>query len=107
MKMPGIIEYEPQSGHLQTRPLNFPLTPYFMPSLRNQSAHDRPDELGSTVLRSCALFVRTLEKGAHLRRNLRDFPRCAHFENGAHLRSPCAPSNQGAALDPVPLTRKV
>jgi hypothetical protein len=51
--------------------------------------------------------VRTLEKGAHLRRNLRDFPRCAHFENAAHLRSACAPSNQGEALDPVPLTRKV
>ena len=51
--------------------------------------------------------VRTLEKGAHLRRNRRDFPRCALSKTGAHLRSKCAPSNQGTALDPVPLTRKV
>ena len=52
-------------------------------------------------------FVRTLEKGAHLRRKHRDFPRCALFESGAHLRRRCAPSNQGTALDPVPLMRKV
>jgi hypothetical protein len=52
--------------------------------------------------------VRTLEKGAHLRRNRRDFPRCALSKNRAHLRKRCAPSNPpGLALDPVPLTRKV
>ena len=28
------------------------------------------------------------------------------FEKGAHLRKRCAPSNQGTALDPVPLMRK-
>jgi hypothetical protein len=48
-----------------------------------------------------------LEKAAHLRRNPRDFPRCALFETSAHLRRGCAPSNQGAALDPVPFARKV
>jgi hypothetical protein len=47
--------------------------------------------------------VRTLEKGAHLRRNRRGFPRCA-------LSKPCAPSKQvrtfgrALALHPVPLT---
>src|SRR5580704_16783976 len=51
--------------------------------------------------------VRTLQKGAHLRRNRRGFPRCALSKSGAHLRRECAPSNQGTALDPVPLTRKV
>ena len=48
-----------------------------------------------------------MEKGAHLRRNLRCFPRCSLFESGEHLRRSCAPSNQGVALDPVPLRRKV
>jgi hypothetical protein len=49
--------------------------------------------------------VRTFEKGAHLRRNPRSFPRCAlskpvrTLEGIAHL--------PGRALDPVPLMRKV
>jgi hypothetical protein len=47
--------------------------------------------------------VRTLEKGAHLRRNLRGFPRCALSNIGEHLRRGCAPS-AGLALHPVPLT---
>jgi hypothetical protein len=52
--------------------------------------------------------VRILEKAAHLRRNLRGFPRCALLENGAHLRTPCAPSaGRAAALHPVPFSRKV
>src|SRR5580704_9828552 len=51
--------------------------------------------------------VRTLQKGAHLRRNLRGFPRCALSKSGAHLRRSCAPSKQGVALHPVPLSRQV
>jgi hypothetical protein len=53
---------------------------------------------GNTVLRRCALFVRTLENGAHLRRNLRGFPRCALsnsvsiFEGVAHLRQGLGPA---------------
>jgi hypothetical protein len=50
--------------------------------------------------RRCAVFVRTLEKGAHLRRNRRHFPRCALFEKGEHLRTTCAPS-----AGPRPCTR--
>ena len=42
--------------------------------------------------------MRTLERGAHLRRNLRGFPRCALFENGAHLRITCAPSKTDFGL---------
>jgi hypothetical protein len=59
-----------------------------------------------TILRGCSVFVRILEKGAHLRRNPRGFSRCALSKNREHLRTGCAPSNQGT-LDPVPLTRKV
>src|SRR5580704_16822509 len=64
------------------------------------------------VLRRCALFVRTLEKGAHLRRNRRGFPRCALSKTSAHLRIGCAPSKQGVALGyplagAVPLARKL
>ncbi len=55
--------------------------------------------------RRCSVFVRILQKGADLRRNLRGFPRCALSKTGAHLRTQCAPSKQGAALDPVPLIR--
>jgi len=46
--------------------------------------------------------VRTLEKGAHLRRNLRGFPRCALFETGAHLRRGCASSKKGAVAKRLP-----
>ena len=35
------------------------------------------------------------KKAAHLRRNPRHFPRCALFENRAHLRTRCAPSKKG------------
>ncbi len=61
-----------------------------------------------TSFRRCSVFVRILEKGAHLRRNHRHFPRCALFE------SRCASSNEvrhlrsrAEALHPVPFARKV
>ena len=62
---------------------------------------------GARFFEGAQFFVRTLEKPAHLRRNRRGFPRCALSKTGAHLRRECAPSNQGGALDQVPLTRKV
>ncbi len=46
----------------------------------------------SSPLKDAHFSVRTLEKGAHLRRNHRGFPRCALFEKAAHLRTTCAPS---------------
>ena len=48
------------------------------------------------------VLVRILEKRAHLRRNRRDFPRCALFETGAHLRRGCASSKKGAVAKRLP-----
>jgi hypothetical protein len=63
----------------------------------------------SAPFEDAKFLVRTLEKGAHLRRDPRGFPRCALFETGAHLRTTCAPSKQGRALalHPGPFSRKV
>jgi hypothetical protein len=60
-------------------------------------------------------FVRILEKGAHLRRNLRHFPRCALstivriFEPRAHLRSRASALTSASSVEPhpVPFSRKV
>jgi hypothetical protein len=55
------------------------------------------DGLGAPFCEDAHFFVRTLEKGAHLRRNHRDYPRCALsktvriFEGGAHLRTRAPP----------------
>jgi len=63
---------------------------------------------GAEFREGAQFFVRTLQKPAHLRRKPRGFPRCALSKTGAHLRTGCEPSNRSAAaLDPVPLARKV
>src|SRR5580704_15425085 len=55
------------------------------------------DGLGAPFCEDAHFFVRTLEKGAHLRRNHRDYPRCALsktvriFEGGAYLRTRAPP----------------
>jgi hypothetical protein len=76
------------------------------------AARDGPDDLGAPFGEGAQFSVRTLEKGAHLRRNRRGFPRCALSKTSAHLRIGCAPSKQGVALGyplagAVPLARKV
>jgi hypothetical protein len=67
----------------------------------------------NVLFEDAQFLVRTLQRGAHLRRNPRGFPRCALFESAAHLRTKCAPSTGRAVAlgyplaGAVPLSRKV
>jgi hypothetical protein len=67
----------------------------------------RTFEHNDSCPRRCALLRAHLGKGCASSKKSPRFSKMRTFEFGAHLRMGCAPSNQGAALDPVPLARKV